>query len=40
MLVLNAGLTQRTTFLEFDFENHEYITTVNYVSPTAQTKVI
>ena len=35
IMILNAGVAMRSSFMDFDFDNHEYMTNVNYVSPTA-----
>ena len=38
MIVLCAGLSMRSAFVDFDYENHEYITNVNLNGPIALTK--
>ena len=40
IIVQNAGVSQRSSFLEYDFANHEYMTNLNYHGPVAHTKAV
>ncbi|EGR27199.1 short-chain dehydrogenase reductase, putative [Ichthyophthirius multifiliis] len=40
IIIENAGLSMRCAFEEYPFENHEYMTKVNYEGPVIHTKVV
>lgn len=40
IIVQNAGVSQRALFSDYDYANHEYMTTLNYHGPVALTKAL
>lgn len=40
IVIENAGVSMRSEFKDTDYENHEYITNLNYNGPVAHVKAI
>ena len=37
MIIHNAGVSQRSSFIDFSYQNHEYMVNLNYNGPYAIT---